>query len=126
MHILWVNAPHPARQAAPYREDEVVLIVAGDHALAGAASVDRDALAGLPFVSLHRSSTVAAIRAELEAHGIDWKHLRVIMARARRAGRHGSPGRAPVLASARAMPEAPAALSTRQAGRRGASAQPRA
>jgi hypothetical protein len=83
------------RQAAPYREDEVVLIVAGDHALAGAASVDRDALAGLPFVSLHRSSTVAAIRAELEAHGIDWKHLRVIMARARRAGRRGSPGRAP-------------------------------
>lgn len=70
-----------ALQAAPYRQDEVVLIVASSHALAGSATVDREALAGLPFVSLHRSSTVAAIRAELEAHGIDWQHLRVIMAR---------------------------------------------
>ena len=69
-------------QAAPYREDEVVVIVPADHELAGAATIDREALAGLPFVSLHRSSTVAAIRAELESHGIDWQHLRVIMARA--------------------------------------------
>ncbi len=67
-----------------------MLIVAGSHALAGSATVDREVLAGLPFVSLHRSSTVAAIRAELEAHGIDWQHLRVIMARP--APRHFATG----------------------------------
>lgn len=59
----------------------MVVIVPAGHELAGAGAIDREALAGLPFVSLHRSSTVAAIRAELESHGIDWQHLRVVMAR---------------------------------------------
>ena len=59
----------------------MVVIVPAGHELAGAGAIDREALAGLPFVSLHRSSTVAAIRAELESHGIDWQHLRVIMER---------------------------------------------
>ncbi|KAK9831888.1 hypothetical protein WJX81_005804 [Elliptochloris bilobata] len=78
-HLLQAAPYRQDEVAAPYRQDEVVLIVPGGHALAGAAIVDREALAGLPFVSLHRSSTVAAIHAELEAHGIDWQHLRVIM-----------------------------------------------
>ena len=69
----------------------MVVIVPAGHELAGAGAIDREALAGLPFVSLHRSSTVAAIRAELESHGIDWQHLRVIMARACSACFAGNP-----------------------------------
>ena len=60
-------------------EDEVVLIVGSDHALAGSEEIDRETLAGLKFVSLHRSSTVQGIKASLEQHGIDWKTLRTVM-----------------------------------------------
>ena len=66
-------------QVRPYQEDEVVLIVGRDHALAGCEEVDRDVLASLKFVSLHRSSTVQGIKASLEQHGIDWKTLRTVM-----------------------------------------------
>ncbi|KAK9916423.1 hypothetical protein WJX75_002429 [Coccomyxa subellipsoidea] len=66
-------------QVRPYMEDEVVLIVGSDHALAGSEEIDRETLAGLKFVSLHRSSTVQGIKASLEQHGIDWKTLRTVM-----------------------------------------------
>ena len=57
----------------------MVLIVGRDHTLAGCKEVDRETLAGLKFVSLHRSSTVQGIKASLEQHGIDWKTLRTVM-----------------------------------------------
>ncbi|BDA41067.1 probable ruBisCO transcriptional regulator [Coccomyxa sp. Obi] len=66
-------------QVRPYQEDEVVIIVGRDHPLAGCEEVDREALANLKFVSLHRSSTLQGIKASLEQHGIDWKTLQTVM-----------------------------------------------
>lgn len=57
----------------------MVLIVGRRHPLAGCPEIDREALANLRFVSLHRSSTVQGIKSTLEQHGIDWKTLQVVM-----------------------------------------------
>lgn len=68
-------------QVRPYQEDEVVLIVSSSHPLAGETEIDKETLADLKFVSLHRSSTVKGIRTSLERHGIDWQSLPVVVVR---------------------------------------------
>ncbi len=59
----------------------MVLIVGDQHPLAGETEIDKEMLAELKFVSLHRSSTVKGIRTSLERHGIDWKSLQVVVVR---------------------------------------------
>ena len=71
-----------AWQVRPYAEDVVQLVVGSDHPLAGRAEIDKGELAGLRFVAMHRSSTVQGIKSTLEAAGIQWKTLQVVMARA--------------------------------------------
>ncbi len=68
-------------QVTPYQEDEVVVVVAADHPLAAAATITRDQLYSLTFVSLHKSSTLQGIRTQLQAAGICWTGLRVDMVR---------------------------------------------
>ena len=87
-----------------YAEDEVVLILPPGHEAAKRAqeeqearkpgssseeskgavvatcgSIDVSHLPSLRFVSLHKSSTVQAIRARLEAAGLDWRSLPVVL-----------------------------------------------
>jgi DNA-binding transcriptional LysR family regulator len=69
----------PSLRAVPFCEDEVVLVVPPDHPLARAGDVDRDALPGLAFVSLHKSSTLAGVRSTLAAAGVDWRSLPVVL-----------------------------------------------
>ena len=59
----------------------MVVVVASDHPLAGAATITRDQLYSLTFVSLHRSSTLQGIRTQLQAADICWTGLRVDMVR---------------------------------------------
>jgi len=70
---------HP--QVTHYQSDEVVVILAADHPLAGAGAIDVDQLYSLHFVSLHRSSTLQGIRSLLEAADICWTGLKVVMVR---------------------------------------------
>ena len=68
------------------------LVVGAEHPLAGRRVIDKSELAGLRFVAMHRSSTVQGIKSALEAAGIQWKTLQVVMVRV-----FGVP-KAPVLA----------------------------
>ena len=69
-------------QVRPYQEDVVQLVVGAEHPLAGRQEIDKGELAGLRFVAMHRSSTVQGIKSALEAAGIQWKTLQVVMVRA--------------------------------------------
>ena len=66
-------------QVSRFLEDEVVVVVASSHPLAGAGEISPAQLQGLRFVSLHRSSTVAAVHTLLERSGIHWRNLAVVM-----------------------------------------------
>lgn len=57
------------------------LVVGAEHPLAGRRVIDKSELAGLRFVAMHRSSTVQGIKSALEAAGIQWKTLQVVMVR---------------------------------------------
>ena len=77
----WRTAQHRllVLQVTHLQDDEVVLIVGKEHALASAGQVSKDQLADIKFVALHRSSTVQAIHKSLEEHGVDWRSLPVVM-----------------------------------------------
>lgn len=66
-------------QVTPYQKDEVVVVLAANHPLAGAGTINVDQLYSLKFVSLHKSTTVQGIRSILEAHSICWTGLQVVM-----------------------------------------------
>lgn len=68
-------------QVTPYQKDEVVVVLAANHPLAGAGTINVDQLYSLKFVSLHKSTTVQGIRSILEAHSICWTGLQVVMVR---------------------------------------------
>ena len=70
-------------QVTPYQEDEVVLVVAPDHPMAGQRVIAVRDLDSLKFVSLQKSSTVQGIRNILEDHGVVWSSLQVVMVRTR-------------------------------------------
>ena len=57
----------------------MVIIVASSHPLAPRGSITSAQLQALRFVSLHRSSTVAAVHSQLERNGIQWRTLAVVM-----------------------------------------------
>ena len=59
----------------------MVVVVASAHPLAGAGEISPAQLEALRFVSLHRSSTVAAVHTILERSGIHWRSLAVVMVR---------------------------------------------
>jgi DNA-binding transcriptional LysR family regulator len=81
--MLALTSARACAQVRPYLEDVVQLVVGADHPLAGRREIDKGELAGLRFVAMHRSSTVQGIKAALEAAGIQWKTLQVVMVRAR-------------------------------------------
>ena len=70
-------------QFSKFLEDEVVVVVAANHPLASAGQITPAQLQALRFVSLHRSSTVAAVHVILERSGIQWRSLAVVMVRPR-------------------------------------------
>ena len=59
----------------------MVLVVSPGHPLAGAGQVELADLERLRFVSLQKSSTVQGIRNILQAHGVVWSSLQVVMVR---------------------------------------------
>ena len=59
-----------------------MIIVASSHPMAGRGTITAAELQALRFVSLHRSSTVAAVHSQLERNGIQWRTLAVVMVRA--------------------------------------------
>ena len=69
----------PSLRVTHYADDEVVLVVPPAHPLAGAGVIDPADMFSLRYVSLHKSSTVAGVRALLEAAGIDWRALAVVL-----------------------------------------------
>ena len=60
-------------------QDEVVIIVSASHPMAQRGSITPTELQALRYVSLHRSSTVAAVHSQLERNGIQWRTLAVVM-----------------------------------------------